>query len=368
MCSENKTGAGASASVFSSVFFFALTCMLVTIGIANAAPSFSPSEGKIPLKVQFSLPGGESCDSVKWDFGDGNSSTAINPSYTYMKMGFFNPTCVCTLPGATITYMFDKIVPANADMSDEYSDALQYPTGTTPVIQTENLSLNDLIKQGTGLYSLGLFPEAASSYKKAIELSKAMNVNTPDTEILTMYGNILVALSRWDEAENAYNQSLSINKDSEVLNAYGGVLTKLKKYDEALAAFNQSRDMSADNFGAWAGTADVYMAMKKPVEAAAAYKSSLDANENQASVWKSYGDVLITLQKYPEAVSAYEKAMAQGISGSDIYYKYGEALRKVNREGDAQAALSKARSMQGPIYSSISDVTPICVTAGGAMG
>ncbi|MDD1728059.1 MAG: PKD domain-containing protein, partial [Methanospirillum sp.] len=79
---------------------------ICSIGIASADPFFSPDEGKAPLKVQFTLPGGENCDSVKWDFGDGNTSTEISPSFTYTKMSFFYPTCVCTLPGATVTYTF----------------------------------------------------------------------------------------------------------------------------------------------------------------------------------------------------------------------------------------------------------------------
>ena len=50
--------------------------------LTTATPSFYPNEGKIPLKVQFTLPGGESCDSVKWDFGDDNTSTEISPVIT----------------------------------------------------------------------------------------------------------------------------------------------------------------------------------------------------------------------------------------------------------------------------------------------
>lgn len=361
MISGNRTRDRQPVRFVLSVLCITAISILFTTGVGIADPYFTPDEGKIPLTVQFTLPGGENCDRVSWDFGDGNTSQKINPSYTYKKMGFFFPSCTCTLPGATVTYSFDKIVPANADMSDKDTNNLHYPTGVSPQVQTESLSLQDLITQGTGLYALGRYEEAASSYRKAAQLSK------DDPEILAMYGTILAGLSRWDEAENVYNQSLAINRDMTVLNAYGGVLTKLRKYEEALTAFNQSREQSSANPGSWAGTARVYLALKNMEEAAIAYKNSLDTDQNQPSVWKEYGDVLGTLKRDEEAVAAYEKAISQGVNGADIYYKYGEVLRSVGRNGDAQNAIAKARSMQGPLYSSISDSVPICTSASGVM-
>lgn len=346
---------------FRKWFIITAVFIILCTGMASANPYFSPDEGKIPLKVQFTLPGGDSCDSVKWDFGDGNTSTQVNPSFTYTKMGFFYPTCVCTLPGATITYTFGKIVPSNANMADSETANPHYPTATSVDAKSDQLSVEELKKQGTGLYTLGLYDYAASSYKAAVQRSGS------DPDILSMYGNILAGLSRWEEAKDVYNQSLAIRPDKGVLNSYGGVLIQLKKNEAALDAFNRSLELDSSNPGAWAGSARAFGSLKKTNESAAAYLKSLDLDASQPLVWKEYGDVLSTLNNDSDAIKAYEKAISLGVSGSDIYYKYGEALRKIGRQKDAEAAMTKARGMQGQLYSSIDDSTPVCTSASGVM-
>jgi len=337
-----------------------LTLLIFFTAITTATPSFSPNEGKIPLKVQFTLPGGESCDTVKWDFGDGNTSTEVSPSYSYTRMSFFYPICVCTLPGATVTYSFGKIVPENAVFKG-IDDTPQTPTDVKVDVKSDSLGLEDLVKQGTVFYNLGLYDYAATSYKGAIQKSGS------DPQLLAKYGDILVGLSRWEEAKNAYNQSLAIKQDKDVLNAYGNALVQLKKFDVALAAFNQSLAMETTNPGAWAGSGRAYKGLKQVNESADAYQKSVDLEASQPSVWKEYGDVLMSADRSTDAITAYEKAIAQGVSGADIYISYGEALRKAGRNADAEAAIATARSMQGKLYVSNID-TAIHCTAGGAMG
>lgn len=336
-----------------------LTMLILSTAITTATPSFYPNEGKIPLKVQFSLPGGDSCDSVKWDFGDGNSSSEVNPSYSYTRMSFFYPLCVCTLPGATVTYSFGKIVPENAVFKG-VDDTPQTPTDVKVDAKSDSLDLQGLIKQGNAFYNLGLYDYAAASYKSAIQKSGS------DPQILAKYGDILVGLSRWEEAKNAYNQSLSLKQDTDVLNSYGGALVQLKKYEEALVAFNQSLVMEPSNPGAWAGTARAELGLKQVNESAVAFKKSLDIDASQPLVWKEYGDVLLKSDNNNDAITAYEKAIAQGVSGADIYISYGGALRKVGRNAEAENAIATARSMQSKLYISNIDGNVHC-TAGGAM-
>jgi tetratricopeptide (TPR) repeat protein len=337
-----------------------LTVLILFTAITTATPSFYPNEGKIPLKVQFTLPGGDSCDSVKWDFGDGNSSAEVSPSYSYTKMSFFYPLCVCTLPGATVTYSFGKIVPENAVFKG-VDETPQTPTDVKVDVKSDGLDLQGLIKQGTVFYNLGLYDYAATSYKSAIQKSGS------DPQILAKYGDILAGLSRWEEAKNAYNQSLAIKQDKDVLNSYGGALVQLKQYDAALTAFNQSLAMEPSNSGAWAGTARADIGLKLVNESAAAFQKSLDIDASQPLVWKEYGDVLMKADRSTDAITAYEKAIAQGVSGADIYISYGGALRKAGRNAEAENAIAKGRSMQSKLYVSNIDGNVHC-TAGGVMG
>ena len=345
----------------SRTFSLFLILIMAFTGFCIAEPSFSPDQGKMPLKIQFTFPGGENCDSVLWTFEDGKTGSEINPSYTYSTMGFHYPTCVCTLPGATITYSFGKLVSSNADMPDADTADQHYPIHTTVDIKPDALTLEDQTRQGTGFYALGLYDYAATSYQKAIQISGS------DPDILAQYGTILAGLSRWKESAQVFNQSAAIKPDPVTFTAYGGVLTHMKMYNQALNAFNQSLELDQTNADAWAGIGKVYELLQKFEESATAYKKSLDLDQKDASAWKGYGNVLNSLGKDTEAVDSYEQAISLGMSDADIYLKYGSLLRKVGRDGEAQAALNKARSLQGSLSSSSDNYIPSC-TAGGAMG
>ena len=76
---------------------------------------------KTPFTVQFTDLS-PAASTWLWDFGDGNTSTSRNPSYTYNTAGFYTVTLTITLPGGcsnTITkYQYIKISPTTARISN----------------------------------------------------------------------------------------------------------------------------------------------------------------------------------------------------------------------------------------------------------
>ncbi|OKK04316.1 glycosyl hydrolase [Streptomyces sp. CB03234] len=78
--------------------------------IENATGGFSPvaeasankTSGKAPLRVAFSSAGTTDADgdalTYSWDFGDGGTSTAANPTYTYKKNGTYTATVTARDP------------------------------------------------------------------------------------------------------------------------------------------------------------------------------------------------------------------------------------------------------------------------------
>jgi len=60
----------------------------------------SPTNGTVPLTVQFSSPSvdssGEALTNWNWDFGDGSSSTEQNPSHLYGRAATFSPSLIAT--------------------------------------------------------------------------------------------------------------------------------------------------------------------------------------------------------------------------------------------------------------------------------
>jgi PKD repeat protein/glycosidase len=65
--------------------------------------SASPTNGQPLLSVQFTNLTTGSATSYNWTFGDGGSSTAINPSRVYSNAGSYTVTLIATGPGGTST-------------------------------------------------------------------------------------------------------------------------------------------------------------------------------------------------------------------------------------------------------------------------
>lgn len=71
----------------------------------------SPTHGKAPLTVHFqdtSKTGVNSPTSWKWDFGDGKTSTAKNPTHTYTKPGKYTVTLTVKNPAPGTSTMQKK--------------------------------------------------------------------------------------------------------------------------------------------------------------------------------------------------------------------------------------------------------------------
>ncbi len=316
--------------------------ILVSVPV-TADPYFSPDEGKYPLTVQFTLPGGENGDRVTWSFGDGNTSTEVSPKFTYKKMGAYTPECTVILPGATVTYFFDKISVKNADMSDSDTYDSHWPYEKEVIAETDGLSYDELIRQGDGLLALDLASYAVKAYKKAIEM------NGSDPLLIGKYAQNLVSLGQLNEAKNAYNQSVTANPDPEIMTAFGYLLITMNEYEEAREIFTRALSIDAQNTAALTGLGDALALLGQPEEAAKTYGNALSISSQLPVTQKAYGDVLITLGEYDKAVSAYKKAMDLGVNGSEIWYSYATALQKTGQDSEAENARTTARSLIKPL-------------------
>ena len=80
----------------------------ITVTPPTLAFTAKPTNGVVPLTVNFTSPGVDSGDTAianwSWDFGDGATSTAQDPSHTYIVPGTFSPILIVTNSlGFTIT-------------------------------------------------------------------------------------------------------------------------------------------------------------------------------------------------------------------------------------------------------------------------
>jgi PKD repeat protein len=61
----------------------------------------SSNTGNVPLPVQFTSTSTGAISSYQWNFGDGSTSAAQNPSHTYSTAGTHSVTLTVTGPGGT---------------------------------------------------------------------------------------------------------------------------------------------------------------------------------------------------------------------------------------------------------------------------
>lgn len=61
--------------------------------------SFNPAGGEVPVNVNFQFTGSGEIDSYNWQFGDGGSSSFLNPSHIYNDAGMYGITLIVSGPG-----------------------------------------------------------------------------------------------------------------------------------------------------------------------------------------------------------------------------------------------------------------------------
>ena len=110
----------------------------------------STTSGEAPLFVSFTNQTSGDVSSYSWDFGDGNGSTATNPSHTYTSAGVYSVTLTATGPGGSDTLVCTDCIsvsdppppPPSAPVADF---SLNPGSGETPlVVNFNNLSSGDI--------------------------------------------------------------------------------------------------------------------------------------------------------------------------------------------------------------------------------
>jgi len=330
---------------------FSLTFMV------SAGPTYAPTEGKNPLKVYFTFPGGEECDSVKWNFGDGNTSKAITTDHTYYSLGMYYPTCWCELPGANTSYTYDYVyvIPWSSSIRDSITGGR--PKQTVVNRTSVGLDFTSLKKQAQGLAAIGEMRYAADAY------ADLKSLGTLDSETLSSYGDVLTGLGRLTEAEVIYNEALAEKDSAPILKKLADVLFSLGKTKEAIDVMNRTLVLAPDDAGAYASYASFLQKAGKTPEALDAFNQSFKLLDAQPEIWSEYADLLSSLGRYNEAADAYDHAIKLGMFGSDIWNNYSRVLQKLGRKEEAQRAKEQAMNTYAPIalsrYSS-SDSIPTC--------
>jgi len=334
-----------------------LLCLLCFSSCVSAAPTYAPTEGKNPLPVYFTFPGGEECDKVLWTFGDGNTSSALTTDHTYHSLGMYYPKCECELPGANISYTYDYVyvIPWSSSIRDSVTGGK--PSQVRVNRSSENLGAESLKKQAEGLAAIGEMKHAADAYA---DLQKTSDL---DYDTLTTYGDVLTGLGRLSEAEVVFKEALATNETAPVMKKLADVLFSLGKTSEAIDVMNQTLILSPQDAAAYGTYAGFLQKAGKTTEALDAYNQSFRLSDNQPQLWSEYAGILTSIGRIEQAAGAYEHAINLGSSGSDVWNSYSRVLQKLGRKDEAQRAKEQAMNTYTPISSSMfgsNDNIPTC--------
>lgn len=348
------------------ICIFFVLCLFIGIFTlpAGATPSVNPIQGQKPLEVTFTVPGGDKCKAVKWDFGDGNVSSSGNTSHKYYVLGQYYPILKCDLPGADCTYKYDYIyvIPWASSIRSSSSGGL--PTDTKINRTAEGLSTDDLKKQAMGLMALG-------EEKYAVEaFSDLKKIGQLDRDTLIAYGDTERNLANFSSARSLYSDALALNEDAIVLKKLADTLYKEGKKDEAIETMNRALNLSPNDPSLYSFLGQIQQKAGRNDEALKSFNSSLKLSDNQMVTWKIYADLLATQGKNSDAANAYKHAIDLGYSNYESWSRYSTILQKLGKKEEAQKAMEHAQNLKGPSasysYSTLDDSDPSCEI--GSMG
>src|SRR5208283_685730 len=122
------TPSGTSSSVAGDEYTFAESATTIPVPIFIA----SPTSGTAPLEVTFTDESTGSPASWSWDFGDGNTSTLENPTYTYANDGTYSVTLTeDNSLGTNATTMTGYVVVGSTAPVASFTES--YTTGAAPL-------------------------------------------------------------------------------------------------------------------------------------------------------------------------------------------------------------------------------------------
>jgi len=323
----------------------------------EASPYYGPTEGQKPLKVSFSVPGGDLCKSVQWTFGDGNVSNTANTSHTYYELGMYYPTLKCELPGADCSYKYDYIYVIPWSSSIRSSKTGGEPTDITVNRTSTGLSAEELKNQANGLVAIGEAKYAVEAF------SDLKNTGKLDRDTLIAYGDAEQDLYNYTKAAEIYTEALAEKEDDVVLKKLAYVNYKSGKTNEAIDTINRVVNRSPGDPVAYASLAEMLLTAGKKEESLKAYNTSLKIVDNQPVLWDEYADLLSSQGHLSEAADAYKHAIDLGQSTYETWNNYSAALQKLGRKEEAQKAKEHAMNYyKQPIslsYASDDDI-PSC--------
>jgi PKD repeat protein len=212
VCSPSSTGSNTQCTFESPIFwdgsahgFAGQRVDGFAIALTSTAPTAdfeaSPTEGALPLTVNFTDLSTGDVTSWAWDFGDGNTSTSQHPTHTYMTSGNYTVSLTVAGPGGSDTHIRTGYITV---VEPEVSDTIYVSSDTGGTIEGLAFADEDILAFDTGSGSWSLYFDGSD-----------VGLGPVDVDAFTLLddGSILLSL---DEPFDVNNNGREVD-DSAIL-------------------------------------------------------------------------------------------------------------------------------------------------------
>ena len=194
---------------------------------------------------------------------------------------------------------------------------------------------------GVAQKSLGLFNEAATSYRRAVKL------NPKYAEAYDNLGNVLKDLGQNDEAVASFRRALSIKPNlATTHNNLGSVLKEMGQLDEAMACYRRAISFNPKFADAFYNLGNALLDSSKPDEAATNFKTAVTLKPDFPDALMNLGTALKELSHFDEAIATYQQALKIKPEFAEVYGNIGSTLKEVGRIDDAIANYTRALELK----------------------
>ncbi|HLI03380.1 MAG TPA: tetratricopeptide repeat protein [Terracidiphilus sp.] len=198
---------------------------------------------------------------------------------------------------------------------------------------------------------------ASGQREAAVEMAAAAVRAAPDASLAwTALGQALTAASRFEDAERAYAQALTIDAASPLaLLGLGELKTAAghspENFNEAIAYFKQALARRPAWAAAHLGLGNAYARSGRDAEALASCARASELAPRSAEAHFAAGFVLARLKRTREAEARYRRALFLRPDFAAAWLNLGVLLREAGRDRDAEAALRRAAQLRPELVS-----------------
>ncbi len=190
---------------------------------------------------------------------------------------------------------------------------------------------------GVAQKSLGMFNEAAASYRRALKL------NSKYAEAYDNLGNVLKELGQSGEAIECFNKALAIKPASvTTLNNLGSALKETGKLDEAMDCYRRAIALNPKFADAHYNLGNALLEYSRPADAAKSFRTSVTLKPEFPDAWMNLGTALKENSQLDEAVACYRQVIMINPGSSQAHNNLGTTLRDQWQFGQAETNYRQA--------------------------